>query len=431
MPIQTVPNIDFGYFTVASVKEHFLKERIRINYEYQRGDIWRNNQQIELINSINSRYSIGVLVLFVNDGGEFEILDGQQRLLTIKKYLNGELDVSNTEIEYYDKLGTQERSLLDAYCVYYLKLKSHDPETKEEDIVQTFLRLQEGTPLNKAEKINAFRGAFKDAFRDIRDNHKFFDYLGTEKRFRFRQLAAELLLIELESDFENLVFPGLDQKTLISAIRKYEKQVSKKTVQFIKGNLDFMEQSLNYLLTGLKLREIIGFYLLISYLRKKKAGNENLKNELMEFAKVFLQKLNSFSMYDLKPPTGMSRSDFDSYKLYKQEAKAQTTASSIKARLEILIKEFNKLKPIIIKDVKRLHDTEQKRILYFRQKGECGKCGKPLDFRASSAHHVIAHKDGGKTDDLNNGKLMHERCHVNLEASLRKGANQPELFTSQ
>ncbi len=35
---------------------------------------------IELINSINKRYSIGVLVLFINESGQFEILDGQQRL---------------------------------------------------------------------------------------------------------------------------------------------------------------------------------------------------------------------------------------------------------------------------------------------------------------------------------------------------------------
>jgi hypothetical protein len=40
--------------------------------------------------------------------------------------------------------------------------------------------LQEGTPLNKAEKINAFRGAFKDAFRQIRDEHPIFTFLGNE-----------------------------------------------------------------------------------------------------------------------------------------------------------------------------------------------------------------------------------------------------------
>ncbi len=94
--------------------------------------------------------------------------------LTIKKYLENKMNLSDTDIELYTELNTQDKALLDAYCIYYLKLKSHDPETKEEDIVQTFLRLQEGTPLNKAEKLNAYRGAFKDAFRNIREEHSIF-----------------------------------------------------------------------------------------------------------------------------------------------------------------------------------------------------------------------------------------------------------------
>src|SRR5690606_12362008 len=144
-PKQTVPDIDFKKFVIAELPDLFENQKIKINHKYQRGDIWKTRQQIELITSINKRYSIGALVLFINDDGQFEILDGQQRLLTIKKYLKNELKLIDTEIEPYSELNMQDKALLDAYCIYYLKLKSHDPETKEEDIVQTFLRLQEGS----------------------------------------------------------------------------------------------------------------------------------------------------------------------------------------------------------------------------------------------------------------------------------------------
>ncbi len=130
------------------------------NKEYQRGDIWKQSQKIELIRSIYSRYSIGVLVLFKNDVEQFEILDGQQRILTIIKYLEDGLDLTGTDIPKYSELNLQDKTLLDAYCVFSSKMKSHDPESKEEDIVQTFLRLQEGTPLNKAEKIMHYRWCF-------------------------------------------------------------------------------------------------------------------------------------------------------------------------------------------------------------------------------------------------------------------------------
>jgi hypothetical protein len=428
MPKQTVPDIQFDKFVIAELPELFKENKIKINHEYQRGDIWKHKQQVELIISINKRYSIGVIVLFVNDSGQFEILDGQQRLLTINKYLDNKLDLTSTEIEEYSTLSTQNKALLDAYCVYYLKLKSHDPETKEEDIVQTFLRLQEGTPLNKAEKINAYRGAFKDAFRQVRDEHQLFKFIGNDKRFRFRQLAAELLTIELEGDFKNMIFPSLDQQTLIATLKKYEKVVSPRKLKFFKSNLDYLVNSLTYLLTGFKIREVIGFYLLVSYLRQVRANNENLRNELAEFAKLFLQKLNSFSIYDLKPPAGITKTEFEKYKLYKQEAKVLTTPESIKSRLTILVEEFDRLHGVIIKDTQRLHDTEQKRILFFRQQGLCAHCKKQLDFKNSTSHHIIAHSSGGQTSDLDQAVLLHEKCHSNIESGLRKNKNQPTLF---
>ncbi len=155
MPKQKVPDISFDFFTLAQIPKLFAEDKIFINSKYQRGDIWKHSQKVELIQSIINSYSIGVLVLFINDDGKFEILDGQQRLITIRQYLDDKLDLKKSDIENYSELDDREKNLLDAYSVYYIKLKSHDPESKEEDIVQTFLRLQEGTPLNKAEKINA------------------------------------------------------------------------------------------------------------------------------------------------------------------------------------------------------------------------------------------------------------------------------------
>ncbi len=420
MPKATVPALEFDFFALGDIADMFAKNEIFINESYQRGDTWKQTQKIELIESINQRYSIGVLVLFINDKGQYEILDGQQRLLTIKRYLKGTLDLSDTEITAYKDLDSRETKLQDAYCVFYLKLKSHDPESKEEDIVQTFLRLQEGSPLNKAEKLNAHRGVFKDTFKQIREEHSLFTYLGNEKRFRFRQLAAELLLLELDGDFKNKIFPALDLNTMIAGTKKYKKRISKQKFRFYKGNLDYMERSLNMLLGAFKPRDVISFYLLISYLRKERAEKQTLQNEYAAFARIFMQNLNKFSMYDAKPPKGMTTEEFNTYKKYKQESKVMTTPDSFKNRLKIMISEFDRLNKKIIADPKRLYDIEQKRILFFRQKGKCPECKKPLEFRKASAHHEIAYSAGGKTDDLDHAKLVHDRCHKSIEKRVKK-----------
>lgn len=426
MPKHTVPSIDLDFFAFGDILELFKGNKIYINTNYQRGDIWKAKQKIELIQSINLGYSIGVLVLFVNEDGRHEILDGQQRLLSIKAYLAGADEFKNSDLTPYQELDSRAKKLIDAYCIYYLKLRGHDPESREEDIVQTFLRLQEGTPLNKAEKLNAYRGEFKNLFTETAETHPLFKYLGNDKRFRLRQLAAELLLLELECDFENMIFPSLDLNTMIGAVKKYEKKISRKKIQFFKGNLDYMEKSLNMLLGAFQLRDVLSFYLLISYLRQHKAGKENLHNKYAVFARTFLQKLNSFSIYDTKADS-LTKKEFETYKRYKEQSKVMTTSESFRSRLDIMIKEFNRLYPIIIVDKERLFSEDQKRILFYRQQAICLECSRPLEFKSASAHHEIAYSAGGKTSDLNNATLVHSKCHEKIEKRLKKQKEKKQL----
>ncbi len=419
MTRQTVPDLDMIKFTLEEIPDLFRESKIKINYSYQRGDIWKPNQKIELIRSIFNSFSIGILVSFINDDKQHEILDGQQRLLTIAQYLDDRLDLSKTDITLYSELSRQEKTLLNAYCVFSLNIR-FSQDTKEENLIQTFLRLQEGTPLNKAEKINAYRGRFKDNFRQVRETHKIFGFLKGDKRFRLRQLSAEMLMIELEGDFENKIFPDLSLPNLIKTLKTYEKTIPPSKVKNYVTNLDYLYSSLNIILTAFTPREMIAFYLLVSYLRKNKAGNENLQNELAEFTKEFLKNLNTFSIYDDDPPEGMTKKIFDAYKKYKTESKILTSGSSLRNRLNIMINEFDRMHKIVMKDPKRFHDIDQKRILYFRQKGLCTECGKEMIFDASSAHHGIAHKKGGKTDDLENAQLLHIKCHERLEKRIKK-----------
>jgi hypothetical protein len=233
------------------------------------------------------------------------------------------------------------------------------------------------------------------------------------------------MTLEFEGDFDSLIFPSLDIHTLTGTIKKYEKKIPKNKLRFFKGNLDYMHSSINMLLGAFKLRDVISFYLLTSYLRKKRAGNNKLNSELPAFAKEFMCNLNKFSIYDLKPPKGMSKKEFDIYKLYKTESKLMTTPSSFRTRLEIMISEFDRLMTIIEKDPERLHTEEQKRTLFFRQKGICPECNKSLEFKKAEAHHIIHHSQGGKTDDLEHSVLLHTNCHKRIHKRERK--NQTKL----
>ena len=233
-------------------------------------------------------------------------------------------------------------------------------------------------------------------------------------------------MLELKTDFDNLIFPDLDKKSMLKVVKEYKLAIPKSKVKTCETNLDFLYNSLNYLITAFKPGEVISFYLLLSYLRKKMANKSELINEFSEFAAEFLKNLFSFSMYKDKPPD-MDDDIFNKYLSYKQEAKVMTSSSSLKKRFEILYGEYDRLHQIILADPQRLHDAEQKRTLFFRQKGLCRYCGRSMDFKKSSGHHIIAHSAGGKTDDLEHSALLHERCHQKLEKQILKGI-QPKLI---
>jgi hypothetical protein len=429
MPMQKIPDIEFNEWVIGTIPTMLSKNEIYINKNYQRGDIWKLKQKIELIKSINNSRSIGVIVQYENDNKQHEILDGQQRLITIQQYIEGNLDIKSTDdIVPYNELSEQEKILFNAYCVYYIRLKSQNPETREEDVILTFLRLQEGTPLNKAEKLNAYPGKFKDTFRELRNTHPIFAYLGEEKRFRWRQLAAELLTLELETNYDTQYFPNLDLPSMIDITKKYEKRISDNKIKSIRSNLDFLNTSLNLVLTAFQPREYIAFYMLISYLRKY-TRKENIMNEFYEFTTEFLKNLNSFAIYDEKPPLGMTKALFNKYKSFKHQSKVMTTPESLKTRFQIMIDEYNRLNSLIITDKNRLFDSEQKRILYFRQKGLCGFCGNKMIFDVTTGHHIIKHSQGGSTDDLDKAVLLEEKCHRKIEKQIAKG--QVPIFPFQ
>ena len=95
----------------------------------------------------------------------------------------------------------------------------------------------------------------------------------------------------------------------------------------------------------------------------------------------------------------------------------------MKYRFDFIKEKFEKEKPFIKKDKKRFHDEDQKRTLFFQQEGYCPECKKFINFHEdASAHHVVAHQHGGKTNDLTKAVLLHTKCHQDLEERLLEKA---------
>ena len=147
-----------------------------------------------------------------NDNNYFEVLDGQQRLKSIFQFLENEYPTSG---EWTPEVGKKTfDELKDVSGVYakFIAFKMNVAFVENADDETTsdiFLRLQEGMPLNTAEKLNAMRGELHKTILDL-SNHPFIKNTSIkDHRFAHRLLAAQIFSLELNSNFDLMNFPDI------------------------------------------------------------------------------------------------------------------------------------------------------------------------------------------------------------------------------
>lgn len=97
------------------------------------------------------------------DEGSFDCVDGQQRLTAIWEFFDDALEL---DAETADRIGAAKYSELpdavsDAFDDFEIDIEEIEDATDQE-LEELFKRLQLGTPLNTAEKINAIQGELRD-----------------------------------------------------------------------------------------------------------------------------------------------------------------------------------------------------------------------------------------------------------------------------
>ena len=60
---------------------------------YQREFIYKDKQREAVIDTINKNFPLNVMYWAVRDGGGFEVIDGQQRTISICQYLEGDFSL--------------------------------------------------------------------------------------------------------------------------------------------------------------------------------------------------------------------------------------------------------------------------------------------------------------------------------------------------
>lgn len=140
-----------------------LSGKLTIQPEYQRNYIYADGErEVACINSILKGYPLGLIYFNKISGDSFEVLDGQQRITSIGRFITGKfaiLDFNNNR-NYFSGLSTDQQQKILNY-----ELLIYECEGSESEIKEWFKTINiAGIPLNDQELRNAiYSGPFVTA----------------------------------------------------------------------------------------------------------------------------------------------------------------------------------------------------------------------------------------------------------------------------
>ena len=142
-----------------------LNGKLTIQPEYQRNYIYADGKKdVAVIDSVLKGYPLG-LIYFNQVGDRYEVLDGQQRITSLGRFVTHKLAIKdkNGMQQYIDGLNQEDRDK-----VLNTKLLIYICEGTESEIKEWFQTINiVGVPLNNQEKLNAiYSGPFVTALKE-------------------------------------------------------------------------------------------------------------------------------------------------------------------------------------------------------------------------------------------------------------------------
>lgn len=147
-----------------------LDGKLTIQPEYQRHYIYNDGKKdVAVIKSLLSGYPLGLIYFNKASSGQYEVLDGQQRITSIGRFVTGKFAIedSNGNVQYFSGLPEEQQKLIlgSAFLIYVC-------EGEECEVKEWFKTINiVGIPLNEQELRNAiYSGTFVNAAKRVFSN---------------------------------------------------------------------------------------------------------------------------------------------------------------------------------------------------------------------------------------------------------------------
>jgi hypothetical protein len=222
--------------------DKIYKRRDRIEMpDFQREEVWTDQKKQMLIDSVLRGWHLPKFYFKKSADGTYECVDGQQRLNAIFEFYDEKFDLPESTAKEYGGVtySALRDDISDGFDDYEIEIEEIENATDEE-LEELFRRLQLGTPLNTAEKINAVMGELRDFCHECSKKPFFKDKLPVKNtRFSHFEIVGRWAFIEARG-----IQPQMRLKQLEHFFRD-NKQFSRTsdTAKTIEGALRFLNHS--------------------------------------------------------------------------------------------------------------------------------------------------------------------------------------------
>jgi len=191
---------------VKSISTDIAQGRISLTIEYQRKYVWDLGKASRLIESLLLNVPIPVCYFAEDEDGVYEVIDGLQRLTTIKNYLEGAFGLtgisvlSELEGKHFSDLAPRDQRRLENRTIRCIVItEDSHPDIK----FDVFERLNTGAASLTAQELrnSVFRGPFNDKLKELADEPYFLNLTGS---FNNKRMDLEELILRFFSLVEGL-----------------------------------------------------------------------------------------------------------------------------------------------------------------------------------------------------------------------------------
>ena len=346
----TIRDLVNGYINKEENGVFALDGRLNIRPPFQREFVYNLEQQMQVIKTIKNELPLNIMYWNKNGKDTYELIDGQQRTLSICEYVKNNFAMDNLTFENLPE--DKKNEILNYELTIYIC------EGKESEKLEWFKTINiSGEKLNDQELLNAiYTGSW------LEDAKKYFS-------------KRECIAFKIANNY----MTGTPERQ------------------------DYLKTVLNWISNDNAIQYM-------SYNQNKENANElkiYFKNVISWIEITFIKYRKEMKGINW----GFLYNEFKDKNFNSQEIEKEITNLMLD---EDITKKKGIYYYVITRDEKWLNIRSftdgQKRIIYEKQKGICNKCSKHFEINEMEGDHIVAWSEGGKTD-IENLQMLCKKCN--------------------